>query len=79
LLILLLTQLAYAQEEEELPDTIGVGGVNWFAYPFIFFSPETNLAFGAGGVLSFKFSDTPGLKPSNITGSGYWIRVLHYQ
>lgn len=71
LLILLLTQLAYAQEED-LPDTIGVGGVNWFAYPFIFYTPETDLAFGAGGVISFKFSDKPGLKPSNITGSGYY-------
>jgi Omp85 superfamily domain len=62
----------FAQEEEELPDTIGVGGVNWFAYPFIFYTPETSLAFGAGGVLSFKFSNRRGLKPSNITGSGYY-------
>ena len=61
-----------AQQEDSEPDTIGIGGVNWFAYPFIFFSPETDLAFGAGGVISFKFSDKPGLKPSNITGSGYY-------
>jgi len=72
LLILLLTQLAYAQEKEELPDTIGVGGVNWFAYPFIFYTPETSLAFGAGGVVSFKLSDRFGSKPSNVTASGFY-------
>ena len=58
--------------QEELPDTIGVGGFNWFAYPFIFYSPETNLAFGAGGVISFTLSEKLKSKPSSITASGYY-------
>ena len=44
-----------AQDED--PDTLGIGGFNWFAYPFVFFTPETNWAFGAGGVISFKLTD----------------------
>lgn len=34
----------------DIPDTVGVGGVDWFAYPYIFYSPETSLAFGGGGI-----------------------------
>jgi outer membrane protein assembly factor BamA len=64
--------LSIAQEDSEDPDTVGVGGVNWFAYPFAFYSPETSLAFGAGGILSFKLSDRFGSKPSSITASGYY-------
>jgi hypothetical protein len=59
-----------AQDEE--PDTVGIGGFNWFAYPFVFFSPETNWAFGAGGVISFKLSDKFKSKPSSVTTSGYY-------
>ena len=40
LLVLYSSTTIFAQEEEESPDTIGVGGVNWFAYPFVFFSLE---------------------------------------
>jgi outer membrane protein assembly factor BamA len=61
-----------AQDDSEDPDTVGVGGVNWFAYPFAFYSPETSLAFGAGGIISFKLSDKFGSKPSSITASGYY-------
>ncbi len=46
-----------AQDDSNKPDTVGVGGVDWFAYPFIFYSPETNWAFGAGGILYFSLSD----------------------
>jgi outer membrane protein assembly factor BamA len=61
-----------AQEESNEPDTVGVGGVDWFAYPFVFFTPETNWAFGAGGVISFKLSKRFKSKPSSITASGYY-------
>jgi hypothetical protein len=61
-----------AQEDSEDPDTVGVGGVNWFAYPFAFYSPETSLAFGAGGIISFKLTDKFNSKPSSITASGYY-------
>ena len=70
--------LIFAVQSQNFPqaeanhDTIGVGGVNWFAYPFIFFTPETDWAFGAGGILYFNLSDQLKSKPSNITASGYY-------
>ena len=39
---------------QDTPDTAGIGGVNWFAYPYAFYTPETNLAFGAAGILYFR-------------------------
>ncbi len=77
-LILLLTQLAYTQEEEELPDTVGVGGFNWFAYPYAFYTPETSLAFGVGGIISFKLSNKFKSKPSSTTVSGYYTINKQY-
>ena len=56
----------------EIPDTAGVGGVDWFAYPYIFYSPETSLAFGGGGIVYFKLSDQPKAKSSSITPSFYY-------
>lgn len=67
-----LNDIIKAQEDYNEPDTVGVHGVNWFAYPFIFFTPETNWAFGAGGVISFNLSDKFKSKPSSITASGYY-------
>ena len=69
-LILVIQFQIFAQQE--LPDTVGVGGLNWFAYPIIFYSPETNLAFGAGGVISFTLSEKLKSKPSSMTASGYY-------
>jgi hypothetical protein len=61
-----------AQEDANKPDTVGVGGTDWFAYPFVFYSPETNWAFGAGGIIYFKLSDQFKSKPSSITASGFY-------
>ena len=33
------------------PDTLAIRGVDWLAYPYIFYSPETSLAFGGGGIV----------------------------
>jgi len=71
IIFFLLTNSLHSQQEEK-PDTLGIGGFNWFAYPFIFYTPETSLAFGAGGVVSFKFSNKLKLKPSSVTASGYY-------
>ncbi|MEJ2194729.1 MAG: BamA/TamA family outer membrane protein [Ignavibacteriaceae bacterium] len=65
-------QFQIFSQEEISPDTTGVRGVNWFAYPFIFYTPETDWAFGAGGILYFKLSDQLKSKPSSVTASGYY-------
>jgi outer membrane protein assembly factor BamA len=54
------------------PDTVAVRGVDWLAYPYIFYSPETSLAFGGGGIIYFKLSDSPNAKSSSITPSFYY-------
>jgi len=46
--------------------------ISYFVYPYAFYSPETSLAFGAGGILSFRLSDKLNTKPSNLTASGYY-------
>ncbi|NNL19900.1 MAG: BamA/TamA family outer membrane protein [Ignavibacteriaceae bacterium] len=69
-LILFIAINVLAQNEDQ--DTTDVKRITWFAYPFAFYSPETSLAFGAGGIISFKLSDRFGSKPSSITASGYY-------
>ena len=78
LITFITTPILFSQSEKSdssvvtKPDTVGIGGVDWFAYPYIFYSPETNLAFGGGGIVYFKLYDKPGAKSSSITPSFYY-------
>jgi len=54
------------------PDTLAIRGVDWLAYPYIFYSPETSLAFGGGGIVYFKLHNKPGARSSSITPSFYY-------
>jgi outer membrane protein assembly factor BamA len=71
-------QLLFSQSEKpdstaiQKPDTLAVRGVDWLAYPYIFYSPETSLAFGGGGIIYFKLYDDPKAKSSSITPSFYY-------
>lgn len=67
-LIALTVQVA-AQEQ---PDTTVQKNIDWFAYPYVFLSPETNLAFGAGGIVYFYLSRDSLTKPSSVTPSFYY-------
>ena len=71
-IILLIYFWANLLAQSEDSDTAKVDNFSWFAYPFAFYSPETNLAFGAGGIISFKLSDKFSSKPSSVTASGYY-------
>lgn len=53
-------------------DTLAIRGVDWLAYPYIFYSPETSLAFGGGGIVYFKLYDNPKARSSSITPSFYY-------
>lgn len=68
LIILLLGQVISAQDNKS--DTTDSGGVKWFGYPFAFYTPETSLAFGAGGVLEFQADSSS--NPSSLTASGFY-------
>jgi len=78
LLTLIITPLIFSQSEKtdtsvvHKPNTVAVRGVDWLAYPYIFYSPETSLAFGGGGIIYFKLYDNPKAKSSSITSSFYY-------
>jgi len=72
LIVILFFCGAIIPQEENIPDTVGVGGIDWFAYPYIFYSPETSLAFGGGGIVYFKLLPQKAAKSSSITPSFYY-------
>jgi hypothetical protein len=63
-----------AQEKDSIETT----GLNWHAYPIIFYSPESNLAFGALGIISFRLSNKQNSKPSKIEAYGYYTLNTQY-
>ena len=80
LILFLLTsyQLSFSQSVDfdssavNKPDTLAIRGVDWLAYPYIFYSPETSLAFGGGGIVYFKLYEDPKARSSSITPSFYY-------
>ena len=61
-------------------DVVAGRGMKLAAYPYAFYSPETELAFGAGGILTFYTSrQQPDLRPSKATLSGYYSTRKQYK
>lgn len=48
------------------------------AYPYAFYTPETELAIGAGGILIFFSSDSAIIKPSKVVLGGYYTTNGQY-
>jgi len=69
LLVLLLVTNVDAQSEQ---DSTVTHGVTFFGYPYLFYTPETQLAFGAGGIMYFRTAKKPDLNLSSILLSGYY-------
>lgn len=42
------------------------------AYPYAYYTPETQLAFGAGGIMTFYAGRDSSLRPSSVSLSGYY-------
>ena len=66
-----LVSLAQEKEVEEttIPIIKGDSTTNsssFNAYPYVYYTPETSLAFGAGGIFVFYTGDSPELKPSKL-------------
>jgi len=59
-------------------DSLKSGEVNVYVYPFAFYTPETEFAFGAGGVINFRSSKDSLNKPSSITLSAYYSTRNQY-
>ena len=49
------------------------------AYPYLYYTPETEFAFGAGGVMAFYTQKDPLLNPSNVTVTGFYSTVKTYE
>jgi outer membrane protein assembly factor BamA len=48
-------------------------------YPYAYYTPETELAFGVGGVITYYTKKDPQLNPSNLTLSGFYSTVKTYE
>ena len=53
-------------------DSIETKGLKIIAYPYAFYTPETNLAFGVGSLLYFRLSTSPNVNLSKIQVAGYY-------
>ncbi|MGH7680671.1 MAG: BamA/TamA family outer membrane protein [Candidatus Eiseniibacteriota bacterium] len=49
------------------------------AYPYAYYTPETELAFGAGGIVTFYTSEDRILRPSKSTVSAYYTTKKQYK
>lgn len=59
-------------------DSLGKKVMSLDAYPYAYYTPETELAFGAGGILIFFSSDSSITKPSKIVLGGYYTTNSQY-
>lgn len=72
--------MLYTQDEKESkPDSSGKRELSLNAYPYAYYTPETELAFGAGGILVFYTSDSSITLPSKIVLGGYYSTKGQYK
>jgi|GEM_PF-162741 len=55
-----------------------INEVKLIGYPYAFYTPETELAFGLGGMVYFRTALSASQKPSKITVSGYYTTNNQY-
>lgn len=68
----------YKEEPSKLKnDTVRTSSFN--AYPYVFYTPESQLAFGAGGVYIFYGDESKEAKPSKIGFGGYYSTNNQYK
>ena len=74
-----------AQDETEKVENLlgdevdSTRGLSFNGYPYAYYTPETKLAFGAGGILIFYTSQSRELLPSKITLSGFYTTNKQYK
>ena len=73
-LLLLLVTLVHSQQV----DSTHKKGKSIFYYPLIFYTPETELAFGCGGIFTFRTSKNQGSNPSQIGSVSYYTTNQQY-
>ncbi len=85
---LLLVMCAASSFAQELPDSAAMGNLGittatreyrLSAYPYVYYTPETEVAFGVGGILTFYTGKDRILRPSKILLSGYYATTGQYK
>jgi outer membrane protein assembly factor BamA len=66
---------AFAQSD---PDSLDAFKPSLNAYPYVFYTPETEFAFGSGGIFTFYTARDSLLNPSSVTLSGYFSTNKSY-
>lgn len=67
---------AQAQSDSTQPRNLGV---SFSGYPYVYYTPETELAFGVGGIMTFYTAKERALRPSKILLSGYYATTGQYK
>ena len=70
-------QSVFVEEPEFLDSTSRKSSLK--AYPYAFYTPESKLAFGAGGIFIFYTNKTSDVKPSKIGFGGYYSTNNQYK
>ena len=63
-------------KKDSSSNKVGAGSTHWFVFPFAFYTPETDWAFGAGGNINYTIDSLS--NPSSISGSGYYTVNKQY-
>jgi outer membrane protein assembly factor BamA len=77
-LLFVTTGIRISAQEDHISDTLVLRKANFSGYPYIFYTPETRLAFGAGGIFVFYADSTKEINPSKITLSGHYSTNRQY-
>ena len=80
-IILFSKQMNFAQEKndnESEPDSGKSREMELDAYPYAYYTPETELAIGAGGILVFYTADDTITSPSKVVLGGYYSTKKQY-
>jgi outer membrane protein assembly factor BamA len=54
-------------------------GLSFSGYPYVYYTPETELAFGVGGIMTFYTARDMELRPSKVVLSGYYATTGQYK
>ena len=74
-------QNLYLESPDEVSSdsSLGKKKASLKAYPYVFYTPESKLAFGAGGIYIFYTGQSQNLKPSKIGFGGYYSTNKQYK
>ncbi len=59
-------------------DSMKSNDLDIMGYPYAFYSPEAQLAVGAGGIILFRTAPDKNLNPSKVSVSGFYSTIKNY-